>query len=219
MSRDVTLLHPKLRKIVPALIYECKNYGLPVLMTDGFRTKAEQDKIYAQGRTTPGIIVSQVQYPNSAHNWGIAFDFCRNVRGKEYDDSDNFFARVAAIAKQYGLDWGGDWKNFVDKPHLQLREFMPNNSLASLRSVYGTPEKFIASWNGASAQENKGDDELRYRVLDDVPSWARKTIEKLMRDGIILGDGDSDLYTRVIDLSHDQVRILVWLDRKGLFDK
>ena len=181
MSRDVGLLHPKLRSIIPQIIGICAAQGLPVLVTDGFRTKAEQDAIYAQGRTAPGSIVTQVRWPNSAHCWGVAFDFCRNVRGREYDDSDRFFARVAEVAKQFGLEWGGDWKNFVDKPHLQLREFMPGNSTAWLRQTYGSPEQFRASWTAEAAGR-----------FSDVPAdaWYAEAVEWAADQGLMSGYGD-----------------------------
>jgi hypothetical protein len=34
---------------------------------------------------------------------------------------------------------------------------------------------------------------------------------------VILGDGNADLENRVIDLSEDMARVLVWLDRAGVF--
>lgn len=219
MSRDISLLHPILREIIPQIIGQCAAVGLPVLVTDGFRSKAEQDALYAKGRTAPGTIVTQVRYPNSAHCWGVAFDFCRNVRGREYDDGDRFFERVAEIAKQYGLEWGGDWKNFVDKPHLQLREFMPGNSTAWLRNQYGTPERFRATWK----EESKGDEnevaQQRIDTVVDAPEYAQPTLYKLMERGIILGDGNPILDERMLDISTDMARMLVWLDRAGVFDR
>lgn len=207
MSRDINLLHPRLRRIIPQIIAECKAQGLPVLVTQTMRTKAEQDALYAQGRTKPGNIVTNAWYPNSAHCWGVAFDFCRNVKGREYDDSDGFFARVAAIAKPYGLTWGGDWKNFVDKPHLELTEFMPGASVAWLIRTYGTPEVFQKSW----ALE-EGDEMQRYKTIEELPTWAQATIRGLVRRGIIAGTGDGE-----IDISEDMARMLVWLDRAGVF--
>ena len=207
MSRDINLLHPRLRRIIPQIIAECKAQGLPVLVTQTLRTKAEQDALYAQGRTKPGKIVTNAWYPNSAHCWGVAFDFCRNVKGREYDDSDGFFARVAAIAKPYGLTWGGDWKNFVDKPHLELTEFMPGASVAWLIRTYGTPEVFQKSW----ALEE--DDEMqRFKTVEELPTWAQETVRGLVRRGIIAGTGDGE-----IDISEDMARMLVWLDRAGVF--
>lgn len=220
MSRDISLLHPILREIIPQIIGQCAAVGLPVLVTDGFRSKAEQDALYAKGRTAPGTIVTQVRYPNSAHCWGVAFDFCRNVRGREYDDSDGFFRRVAEIAKGYGLEWGGDWTRFVDKPHLQLKEFMPGNSTAWLKRVYGSPDAFRRTWDDEEPEELAGgDDEVkRYATVTDAPKWAQDTLYKLMELGILLGDGNTNLKKRLIDVSEDMARILVWNDRAGLYD-
>ena len=49
---------------------------------------------------------------------GLAWDFCKNVKGSEYSDPD-FFRRAAALAKEMGFTWGGDWKSFPDSPHIQ----------------------------------------------------------------------------------------------------
>jgi peptidoglycan L-alanyl-D-glutamate endopeptidase CwlK len=220
MSRDIGQLHPLLRWIVPEIIERCAAAGLPVLVTDGFRSQAEQDALYAKGRTAPGRIVTQVRWPNSAHCWGVAFDFCRNIKGREYDDSDNFFGRVAAIAKPYGLDWGGDWRTFKDRPHLQLREFMPDGTTAWLVKNYGTPDRFRATWSSATADPKKEASTVeRYKTVLDAPDYARGTLLRLMEAGILLGDGNVDQYHRVIDLSEDQVRILVMLERAGVFER
>jgi peptidoglycan L-alanyl-D-glutamate endopeptidase CwlK len=150
MSRDVKLLHPELQIIHDQWLAECRRQGLNVLVTQTWRTKAEQDALYAQGRTTKGNIVTNCKYPNSPHCWGVAFDFCRNVKGKEYDDSDDFFRKVGEIGKKLGLTWGGDFKSFVDKPHLEMKKYMPNASVNTLLNKYGTPEAFKATWKDES---------------------------------------------------------------------
>lgn len=190
MSRDLTLLHPKLQRILPLIIEACAGQGLPVLITDGMRTKAEQDAIYAQGRTKPGTIVTQVQYPNSMHNWGVAVDFCRNVKGREYDDSDNFFARVAYIAKSFGMEWGGDWKNFVDKPHLQLAEFSLDGTTSYLRRVYGSPENFQKVWKNYKPEPETPTQTVA--GFSDVPAnaWYAEALEWAVDAGIIAGFED-----------------------------
>lgn len=67
-------------------------------------------------------------------------------------------------------------------------------------------------------QEDK--DMVRYQKLSDIKSATFKTIiEKLMNAGIIEGDGsDPTGNDDVIDLSHDQVRLLVFAYRGGAFD-
>lgn len=154
MSRDIRLLHPKLQSIIPLLIRACFDLGLPpVLITETLRTAEEQDALYAKGRLINGVTVKGPIVTNckgtdfeSLHQWGVACDFCRNVKGREFDDTDKFFSRVGAQAKRLGLDWGGDWKTFIDKPHLQMREFSPDGTAKFLKSKYKTPAEFIKTW-------------------------------------------------------------------------
>ena len=64
------------------------------------------------------------------------------------------------------------------------------------------------------------DNVVRYTYLKDVPDKFRPTIEQLMDAGIIQGDGsDPTGNGDVIDLSHDQVRTLVFDYRGGAFDR
>ena len=51
----------------------------------------------------------------------------------------------------------------------------------------------------------------RYHTIEDVPAYARGTIEKLTEDGSLRGIAEDDL-----GLSEELVRILVILDRRGL---
>lgn len=51
----------------------------------------------------------------------------------------------------------------------------------------------------------------RYDTLDQVPGWAQKTVQKLTEKNILQGDGQG------LDLSNDMTRILVMLDRAGVF--
>ncbi|HHU22844.1 MAG TPA: N-acetylmuramoyl-L-alanine amidase [Clostridiales bacterium] len=53
--------------------------------------------------------------------------------------------------------------------------------------------------------------EQRYKTVEEVPQWARPTVEKLIGNGSLIGTGND------LDLSHDMVRILVICDRNGLF--
>ena len=60
---------------------------------------------------------------------------------------------------------------------------------------------------------------VRYQYLKDIPAAFRSTIEQLMNAGIIQGDGsDPTGNGDVIDLSHDQVRTLMFMYRGGGFD-
>jgi len=71
--------------------------------------------------------------------------------------------------------------------------------------------------------ESEDDEEMvRYAKLADIPDqWGfRDTIEILMNAGVINGDGsDASGNDDVIDLSHDQVRSLIFEYRGGAFDR
>ena len=148
MSRDTKLLHPELQEIIKSFLADCQKAGLPVLITETLRTVAEQDALYAHGRTKPGGIVTNckgVDYA-SLHQWGAAFDFCRNVKGAEFNDNDGFFKKVGTIGKLKGLEWGGDWSGLVDKPHLQMKKFSPDGTAKWLKQNFKTPEAFMKTW-------------------------------------------------------------------------
>lgn len=94
---------------------KCAKAGLPLLITQTLRTKAEQDKLYAQGRTAPGKIVTNAKGGDSFHNYGVAFDVCFFVNKRASYTGD--WEKIGKIAESIGLEWGGRWSKFVDKPH------------------------------------------------------------------------------------------------------
>jgi peptidoglycan L-alanyl-D-glutamate endopeptidase CwlK len=149
MEDQITLerikqLHPALRnevehmyrsQIVPALSGRaiCRfAYTL--------RTFAEQDVLYAQGRTklfdNNGKrlgIVTKAKGGQSIHNYGLALDIVLLVDNdsnstfesasweetKDFDkDGKADWMEVVNIIKSNGWEWGGDWK-FKDSPHFQ----------------------------------------------------------------------------------------------------
>ena len=154
--RNISQLHPDLQKKVIKLQEECKKQGIIIGIGECFRTVAEQDALYAKGRTKPGNKVTNAQGKtySSMHQWGVAFDFYLKMDvdkdGKISDDAFNnatgLFNKVGTIGKKLGLEWGGDWKSIKDLPHFQL----PNWGSASskLKSANGTPDKFMATWKG-----------------------------------------------------------------------
>lgn len=66
-----------------------------------------------------------------------------------------------------------------------------------------------------AAQEDTTAEEVetvpRYNTVAECPDWARETVQKLIDRGHLTGDRTG------LDLSHDMVRILVVLDRAGVY--
>ena len=68
--------------------------------------------------------------------------------------------------------------------------------------------------------EEKEDEVVTYKYLKDVPEKFRPIINDLMTAGIIQGDGsDPTGNGDVINLTHEQVRTLVFVYRGGGFDR
>jgi peptidoglycan L-alanyl-D-glutamate endopeptidase CwlK len=108
-----------------ALLDACAARGFIYVATSGLRTYEQQNKLYAQGRTAPGGIVTNAKGGQSLHNFGIAVDFCRHdgetFEGKLKPDYRNSQYQVLGEeADKLGLEWGGAWKKFKDTPHIQL---------------------------------------------------------------------------------------------------
>ena len=114
-------LHPALATAVRAMIADLAAQGTVVEVVQGLRTFAEQDALYAKGRTTPGAIVTQARGGESNHNYGLAVDLCPFTGDKpDWNAPMTVWAAIGAAAAARGLEWGGQWKKFLDKPHVQL---------------------------------------------------------------------------------------------------
>lgn len=110
-----TELRPVVKRKRDELIKTCKAQGVPIRVTSEVRTWEEQDKLYAQGRTTAGKIVTNAKGGESMHNHGLAFDVCFDSLTPWIGD----WEKVGRAGEALGFEWGGRWQSFVDKPHFQ----------------------------------------------------------------------------------------------------
>lgn len=120
-ERRLQQTHPALASAVRAMIADLSAKGLVVEVVQGLRTFAEQDELYAKGRTKPGQIVTQARGGESNHNYGLAVDLCPFTDDKpDWNAPMSAWAAIGTAAEKHGLEWGGQWKKFIDKPHVQL---------------------------------------------------------------------------------------------------
>lgn len=156
-KQRVALLHPKVRQEVEDCILKAEA-GFPpnmaIRIVQGLRTIEEQNAIYAQGRTTPGKIVTNAKGGKSYHNYGLAIDFAL-IRDKDgngsYEelswdtgrdadkDGQKDWQEVVKVFEAAGWVWGGKFATIVDAPHLQ-KTF--GYKVAELLSMYNA-KKFI----------------------------------------------------------------------------
>ena len=205
MGRDISLCHPELQQKAEKLVSACRGQGLLIGIGECFRTVAEQDALYAKGRTAPGSIVTNakgISY-SSHHQWGTAFDIYRNDGKGAYNDNDGFFSKVGAISVKIGLEWGGNWTSPVDKPHFQLPYW--GSTTTMLKNLYGTPEEFKKTWSDEEVEKI-------YNWTEEVPDWARPTVQKLLDKGYLKGNDKGEL-----ELTYSMLKMIVINDRAGLY--
>lgn len=109
-------------QVVACLLPIASFYGYHLDISSGFRTYAEEDAIYAKGRTTPGDIVSYVKGGRSTHNYGLAVDLVDDVYSYDID-----WKRVGKIGAYCGLEHGDN--GHEDLPHFQYQGGLTKDQL------------------------------------------------------------------------------------------
>lgn len=132
MNQSVPLpnkIHPIVEERTNQLIKQSADKGISILITDGFRSAEDQDRLYEQGRSAEGNIVTHAKGGESYHNFGLAVDFALKtpsdevIWDRQFDGNKNGisdWSEVVKLAKELGFEWGGDWAGFKDFPHLQM---------------------------------------------------------------------------------------------------
>lgn len=119
-EKIIATLLPQVHPLARALVHKAALNGIRIQIISGLRTYAEQDALYAKGRSVPGIKVTNARGGYSHHNFGIAFDI-GVFEGNKYLAASDKYRAVGVLGMELGLEWGGNWKSPVDQSHFQLR--------------------------------------------------------------------------------------------------
>jgi hypothetical protein len=227
-SRNMLTAHPVIQRGFTELNRRfqeenrAKNLGFTNIgVSSVYRCHAYQEHLFSQGRSRSGAIVTNARGGYSIHNYRLAFDVFQNTRGREWENG--FFALLGRIWVEMGGVWGGNWVNFVDRPHF---EFTAGLTVSQLRNGHVLADDVEMPWESGKDWKqpvnednneyyNAYDDEvieMRYNTIDELPEWAIPTIEKLIKRGLLLG---TELG---FDLSSDMLRMFIINDRAGLYD-
>ncbi|MFP3666543.1 D-alanyl-D-alanine carboxypeptidase family protein [Priestia sp. SIMBA_032] len=119
-EKELVGVHATVAEKARELIKKAYDEGIGIAITQGFRSFAEQNALYAIGRTVKGTKVTNAKGGQSIHNYGLAVDFCIFDDKKQPQWTVNKdWKRVCAIAESMGFEIGLKWR-FVDPPHLQM---------------------------------------------------------------------------------------------------
>lgn len=116
MPREKLL--PRVERQAQEVLRSMELLGMPMRITEGYRSIARQNELYAQGRTKAGKIITNAKGGESLHNHGVAVDFVFRLG---YDVPLSHWKTFGTIAVSKGFEWGGNWTGFVDKPHLEMK--------------------------------------------------------------------------------------------------
>ena len=119
--------HPKIRQELLSLYSQCNKLlpaGVRLRFAYVFRSPEEQHALFLQRPK-----VTNADSWQSIHNYGLAFDivilYDKNGDGTfevaSWDDNE-YWQTVVKFFKSKGLEHGGDWKTFKDKPHFQYKK-------------------------------------------------------------------------------------------------
>lgn len=131
-TRTIKLLEtlaPAAKDVISKLLDIGYANNLNVQVHSAYRSPAEQDKLFASGRTLPGKIITNARgtpVAQSSHCYRLAVDlhFDMNKDGiAEWDMA--LYQKLWDLAVEAGLDkkglrWGGNWKSFREGPHFEV---------------------------------------------------------------------------------------------------
>ena len=160
-SRSLDDLHPQVKAMAEELLARCAAAAIPLTVTFTLRSLERQAQLYGQGRTTPGLVVTNARPGYSLHNYGLALDVVPDEllplprwgdTPKHRARTAELWAQVGAIGKAVGLRWGGEFKRLPDRPHF---EWSGGLTLAQLRE--GMLPRSLRAPAGARDIDNQGE--------------------------------------------------------------
>ncbi|MGF7049104.1 peptidoglycan L-alanyl-D-glutamate endopeptidase CwlK [Paenibacillus sp. DS2015] len=241
-------------KLIPAvklglekLVERCYAKGVEIRITSGYRSSAQQQSIYDQGRTKASKakgekIVSNAKPGYSMHNYGLAGDFVLTRNGYDLTADSNSngisdWLEVVTQAKLLGFEWGGDWINFKDRPHIQmafglsvskqlLKGIRPTQAQmdevikkikaleddSDMANIKELETKIQLQGEAIEAQEKRMVSlEKRVNITGNQapPEWAHKSLSAAKRAGAI---------TKTTDKSHADLLAIQMNYNLGLYD-
>lgn len=165
----------------------------------GYHYVIRKDGTIERGR--PELAIGSHAYGENSHSIGIHLsgDFMQAYPTEK--QLDRCGALIADICSRYGIP--------IDRDHIVGHGELMGTSCPGVNLQTLLDDGTITG--KANWYANESDRVKRYNISDDLPEWAKPTIEKLIGKGLLAGDGEN------LDLSMDMLRILVIHDRAGLY--
>lgn len=154
----LTQVHPTLDAKVCKIVFEFEEAhpGDTLVVAQGMRRWADQERLWLQGRdgtgkvVNPGKVVTNAQPGYSWHEFGLAVDLVPKslLAAPDWGPTSPLWPEVTALAEKHGLVCGSCWMH-KDLPHVQLTGIFPVTPTDEVRKLYlqGTVKAVWAAAN------------------------------------------------------------------------
>lgn len=204
--KSIDALTPLAQTACRMFLNACSAEGIRLFLTETYRSQQRQDELYEQGRSKPGKIVTWTH--NSRHTSRRAWDVACSPPAKLYDEA--ILKRAGKVAARLGIVWGGTWKT-PDTPHFEINTDWkaPKEEEEDMEKI----QQLQTQVNELRQELDQVKNKMIYNYIDqNMPQWARPTIQKLVDKGILKGNEQGEL-----GLDDDLLRMLVINDRAGIY--
>jgi len=113
-------IHPDLVKLMKASII---NSPVDFVITEGVRTLKRQQELFKQRKSKCDGIKNKSNHQIKSDGFGYAVDlYPLPIDYKNTNAFKILAGHIKKVAKEMNIkiQWGGDWKSFVDMPHYEL---------------------------------------------------------------------------------------------------
>lgn len=141
-------LAPSFRDRLERGLATARRDGLQVHVFESTRTPERQAWLYGQGRSRPGLIVTNAPAGLSWHEYAVAVDLVFDGDAKpgvQWDWDGDFvggkrgdYQRLGAILRAAGLEWlGAPGSSFPEMAHFQMTGGLTIREARDLRGLHG----------------------------------------------------------------------------------
>lgn len=133
-SRKLDDIDLEIRAIFFTFEHELQMIPMEFVRACTYRSNEEQEKLYDQGRSDAGRIVTWCRAGQSEHNRtksgfpaSRAADYYPLMNGKlagiDTQAEHDLWEKMGETAEKFGIEWGGRWpKGKQDRPHFQIKQ-------------------------------------------------------------------------------------------------